>query len=149
MTNVIGTIAGRRPERIVLAKPLRHQARAPFRFLGANDGASSTAALLELGRALAASNPLSRSSSSFSTARKAVNWGLGRAADNTYGSRHYVSTAQKAGTLAGVKALVLLDMIGDRDLGHPARVRIRRHGWWTPSGPPPRAPATAARSSTS
>jgi Zn-dependent M28 family amino/carboxypeptidase len=36
--------------------------------------------------------------------------------DNTYGSRHYVQAAQKAGTLGGLKALVLLDMIGDRDL---------------------------------
>ena len=36
--------------------------------------------------------------------------------DNTYGSRHYVAAAQQAGTLNGLKALVLLDMIGDRAL---------------------------------
>jgi Zn-dependent M28 family amino/carboxypeptidase len=36
--------------------------------------------------------------------------------DHTYGSRHYVQAAQKGGTLAGLKAVVLLDMIGDRDL---------------------------------
>jgi Zn-dependent M28 family amino/carboxypeptidase len=43
--------------------------RAPFRFVGANDGASSTAAVLELGRALSrAASRRSRSSCSFSTA---------------------------------------------------------------------------------
>jgi Zn-dependent M28 family amino/carboxypeptidase len=36
--------------------------------------------------------------------------------DNTYGSRHYVQTAQQNGTIKGLQALVLLDMIGDKDL---------------------------------
>ena len=39
-----------------------------------------------------------------------------RGTDNTYGSRHYVQAAQKSGSLKSLKALVLLDMIGDRDL---------------------------------
>ena len=36
--------------------------------------------------------------------------------DNTYGSRHYVDTAKKDGTLASLKAMVLIDMVGDRNL---------------------------------
>src|SRR6185436_12190187 len=36
--------------------------------------------------------------------------------DSTYGSRHYVSAHHADGTLARVRAMVLLDMIGDRDL---------------------------------
>ena len=36
--------------------------------------------------------------------------------DNTYGSRHYVEVAKRDGSLASLKALVLVDMIGDRDL---------------------------------
>ena len=36
--------------------------------------------------------------------------------DNTYGSRHYVEAARKAGSLKSLRALVLLDMIGDRNL---------------------------------
>src|SRR5258707_14353710 len=36
--------------------------------------------------------------------------------DNTYGSRHYVETARHDGSLAALKAMVLVDMIGDRDL---------------------------------
>ena len=56
MTNVMGTIPGRRPERIVLASHYDTK-RAPFKVVGANDGASSPAAVLELGRALAWSQP--------------------------------------------------------------------------------------------
>ena len=36
--------------------------------------------------------------------------------DNTYGASDYVRAAQQAGTLGGLKTLILLDMIGDRDL---------------------------------
>ena len=39
-----------------------------------------------------------------------------RGTDNTYGSRHYVDSAQKTGSLKSIKALILLDMIGDRSL---------------------------------
>jgi len=124
MTNVIGTIAGRRPDRIVLASHYDTK-RAPFRFVGANDGASSTAALLELGRALAASQPTFTIELLFLDGEEAVNWDWA-GTDNTYGSRHYVQAAQKAGTLAGVKAVVLLDMVGDRDL------IIRRESYSTP-----------------
>jgi hypothetical protein len=49
--------------------------------------------------------------------------------DHTYGSRHYVETAKRNGSLASLKAMVLVDMIGDRDL------RIKRDlnstGWLT------------------
>src|SRR6185436_15151796 len=36
--------------------------------------------------------------------------------DHTYGSRYYVQAAQRDGSLGSLKALVLLDMIGDRAL---------------------------------
>jgi glutaminyl-peptide cyclotransferase len=36
--------------------------------------------------------------------------------DNTYGSRHYVEAARKSGSLKSLRALILLDMIGDRNL---------------------------------
>ena len=124
MTNVIGTIPGRRPERIVLASHYDTK-RAPFRFVGANDGASSTAAVLELGRALAKSQPAFTIELLFLDGEEAVNWDWA-GTDNTYGSRYYVQTAQKAGTLGSIKALVLLDMIGDRDL------LIRRESYSTP-----------------
>ena len=36
--------------------------------------------------------------------------------DHTYGSRHYVEAARADGTLKQIRAVVLVDMIGDRDL---------------------------------
>ena len=114
MSNVIATIPGRRSERIVLASHFDTK-RAAFRFVGANDSASSTAALLELGRALRARQNELTIELLFLDGEEAVNWDWA-GQDNTYGSRHYVQAGQKAGTLAGIKALVLLDMIGEQDL---------------------------------
>ena len=54
MVNLIATIPGRRPERIVLATHYDTKLFREFRFVGASDGASSTAAVLELGRVLKA-----------------------------------------------------------------------------------------------
>ena len=54
MVNLIATIPGKRPERIVLASHFDTKLFREFRFVGANDGASSTAALLELARVLKA-----------------------------------------------------------------------------------------------
>lgn len=85
-------------------------------FVGANDGASSTAVLLELARALAAAPS------------RSVTWRLvffdGEEAvrehwadpDNRYGSRYHVAQLRERGELARVKAFVLVDMVGDRDL---------------------------------
>jgi Zn-dependent M28 family amino/carboxypeptidase len=128
MVNVIGLISGRRAERIALATHYDTKLVREFRFVGASDAASSTAAVLELGRLLKMrNNDFSIELLFFDGEEAVVEWY--RNNDNTYGSRHYVETAQKAGTLAGLKALVLLDMIGDRNL------TIRRDsnstGWLT------------------
>jgi Zn-dependent M28 family amino/carboxypeptidase len=115
MTNVVATIPGRRPERIILASHFDTKRATAFRFVGANDGASSTAALLELGRVLkAAAQRELTIELLFLDGEEAVNWDWGvTGVDNTYGSRYYVDAARKAGTLAGIKAMVLLDMIGE------------------------------------
>ena len=114
MVNVIATIPGRRAERIGLATHYDTKLFREFRFVGASDAASSTAAVLELGRLLKGRQNEFTIELLFLDGEEAVvEW---RDNDNTYGSRHYVETAQKAGTLAGLKALILLDMIGDRNL---------------------------------
>ena len=115
MTNVIATIPGRRPERISLATHYDTKLFREFRFVGASDGASSTAAVLELGRVLKARQNDYTIELLFLDGEEAVNteW---RDPDNTYGGRYYVRAARQAGDLAGLKALVLLDMIGDRNL---------------------------------
>ena len=115
MVNLVATIPGRRPERIALATHYDTKLFREFRFVGASDGASSTAAVLELGRVLKArQNEFTIELLFFDGEEAVVDWN--RNNDNTYGSRRYVETAQKAGTLGGLKALVLLDMIGDRNL---------------------------------
>jgi Zn-dependent M28 family amino/carboxypeptidase len=115
MVNLVATIPGRRPERIALATHYDTKLFREFRFVGASDGASSTAAVLELGRVLKArQNEFTIELLFFDGEEAVVDWN--RNNDNTYGSRRYVETAQKTGTLSGLKALVLLDMIGDRNL---------------------------------
>ena len=114
MTNVIATIPGKRRERIVLASHFDTKLFREIKFVGANDGASSTAALLELGRVLKARQNEFTIELLFLDGEEArLEW---RGNDNTYGSRHYVEAAQKDKSLGTVKAFVLLDMIGDRDL---------------------------------
>lgn len=124
MANVVATIPGRRRERIILASHFDTK-RAPFRFVGANDGGSSTATLLELARTLKDSQPEFTLELLFLDGEEAVNWDWA-GADNTYGSRHYVAASQADGSLKTLQALILLDMIGDSDL------RIRRESMSTP-----------------
>ena len=114
MANVVATIPGRRPERIVLATHYDTKLFREFRFVGASDGASSTAAVLELARVLKGRQNEFTIELLFLDGEEAVvEWS---GTDHTYGSRYYVDAAKKNGTLGGLKALVLLDMIGDRNL---------------------------------
>lgn len=114
MANVIATIPGQRPERIVIASHFDTKLFKEFRFVGASDGGSSTAALLELGRVLKARPHTFTIELLFLDGEEAfVQWA---GTDHTYGSRHYVAAARNAGMLNTLKALVLLDMIGDRNL---------------------------------
>jgi len=118
MINLVATIPGARPERIVFAGHYDTKLFRQIRFVGANDGGSSAAMLLELARALKGrKNPLTIELLFLDGEEAVVDW-VGT--DHTYGSRFYVEAARRGGTLAGLKALVLVDMIGDRDL------RIRR-----------------------
>jgi len=115
MINLVATIPGRRPERIALATHYDTKLFRELRFVGASDGASSTAAVLELGRVLKGrQNEFTIDLLFFDGEEAVVDWY--RSNDNTYGSRRYVEAARAAGTLGGLKALILLDMIGDRNL---------------------------------
>jgi hypothetical protein len=115
MINIIGTIPGRRPDRIGIATHYDTKRFQEFRFVGASDAASSTAAVLELARVLTNRRNEYTIELLFLDGEEAVNrdW---RDPDNTYGSKYYVRAAQQAGTLGSLKTLILLDMIGDRDL---------------------------------
>ncbi|MCA1586398.1 MAG: M28 family peptidase [Acidobacteria bacterium] len=114
MANLIATLPGSRPERIALGTHFDTKQFREFRFVGANDGGSSTALVLELARVLQARRRLFTIDLLFFDGEEAlVEWGP---SDGTYGSRHYVGAARTAGILSSLKALVLLDMVGDRQL---------------------------------
>ncbi|MGH9387341.1 MAG: M28 family peptidase [Vicinamibacterales bacterium] len=115
MVNLIGTLPGQRPERIVIASHFDTKLFREFRFVGASDGGSSTAALLELARVLKAGarRPFTIEFLFLDGEEAVREW---QGTDNTYGSRYYVEAARKAGTLSSIRALILLDMIGDRSL---------------------------------
>jgi hypothetical protein len=87
-----------------------------FRFVGANDGGSSTAVLLELARVLAAQGPRRVAYRLlFLDGEEAVReaW---QDPDNRYGSRHHAQQLKESKLVERVKAFVLLDLVGDRDL---------------------------------
>jgi glutaminyl-peptide cyclotransferase len=131
MVNLRATIPGARKDRIVIAGHYDTKLFREFRFVGASDGGSSAAFLLELARVLKARrNPLTIELVLLD-GEEAVcqNWddcSRPGSPDNTYGSRHYVDTAKKDGSLTTVKAMILVDMIGDRNL------EIKRDGYSTP-----------------
>lgn len=114
MVNLIARIPGRRAERIVIATHYDTKLFKDFRFVGASDAASSTATVLELARVLKAAPHDYTIEFLFLDGEEAVVEWQGN--DHTYGSRHYVDAARKDGSLARLSALVLLDMVGDKDL---------------------------------
>jgi len=115
MVNVRATIPGARPERIIIAGHYDTKLFRQFRFVGANDAGSSTAFLIEMARVLKArKNPFTIELLFLDGEEALIDWYLGD--DHTYGSRHYVQEAKRSGDLARIKAMILVDMIGDRDL---------------------------------
>jgi Zn-dependent M28 family amino/carboxypeptidase len=113
MVNLIATIPGARKERIAITGHYDTKLFREFRFVGANDGGSSSAFLIEIARAVKARrNPLTVELIFFDGEEATLrDWG---GTDHTYGSQYYVDEGKKTGTLAGLKAMILVDMIGER-----------------------------------
>jgi glutaminyl-peptide cyclotransferase len=83
-------------------------------FVGANDGGSSTGLVMELARTLADSrDPLDYWFLFLDGEEAFVQWST---FDSTYGSRHLAHRWKEDGTASKIRALILLDMIGDKDL---------------------------------
>jgi glutaminyl-peptide cyclotransferase len=126
MVNVTAELPGKSSEVIIVAGHYDTKPVKEFRFVGANDGGSSTGALIELARALKATGrePEFTYWFAFFDGEEAFckNWddcSKPGQPDNTYGSRRYVARLQERGELQRVRALVLLDMIGYRNLSLP------------------------------
>jgi glutaminyl-peptide cyclotransferase len=114
--NIIAKFPGTKDGIIVIAG--HYDTNYPLRntgYVGANDGGSSTAILLELANQL---RGVKRSGYSvwlfWTDGEEAVkDW---TATDSLYGARHLAGKWQKDGTLSKIKGFLLADMIGDADL---------------------------------
>jgi glutaminyl-peptide cyclotransferase len=115
MVNLIVTIPGAHKDRVVIAGHYDTKLTREFRFVGASDGGSSAAFLIEMARVLKARKNALTVELVFLDGEEARLWDW-QGTDNTYGSRHYVEVAKRDGSIASLKAMVLVDMIGDRDL---------------------------------
>lgn len=130
VNNIIGKIQGKKDGIIVIAghyetnlptsEDLKGATAAGEKFVGANDGGSTTGLMIELANVL---NKQKGSAATldgysvwflFTDAEEAtVKWSD---ADSVYGSKHLAQKWQQDGTARKVKAFLLLDMIGDKDL---------------------------------
>ncbi len=114
MRNFIAKFPGTKDGVIVIAS--HYDTNLPLKnFVGANDGGSSTGLLLELAHHLRGKK---RDGYSvwlvwFDGEEAIREWS---ATDGLYGSRRLAARWQKDGTLRRIKALLLLDMVGDKEL---------------------------------
>ena len=130
MRNFIVRYPGKKDGVIVLAS--HYETNYPLKdigFVGANDGAATTALLIEIGNYLRAHPPEGYSVwLVFDDGEEAIrSWS---ASDSLYGTRHLAAKWSQNGTLAKIKAFIVADMIGDKDLNidrdtelHPVRSR--------------------------
>ena len=84
-------------------------------FVGANDGASGVAVLLELARATAGDQPPLPLQLAFVDGEEAFGPTID-ADDGLYGSKALAKRMADDGELAKLRAVILVDMVGDRDL---------------------------------
>jgi glutaminyl-peptide cyclotransferase len=114
MKNIVGRSQGQQSQVIILASHYDTLLMTNAAFVGANDGGSSTGLLLELARVLSKpKNRLGLWFVFFDGEEAQRQWSE---TDGLYGSRHFVDTLKAEDQLGQVKAMILMDMIGDRDL---------------------------------
>ena len=121
MRNFIVRFPGKKDGVIVLTT--HYETNYPLRnipFVGANDGGSTTGLLIEIANELrgkvAGGGQLDGYSVwlVFFDGEEAIqSW---QGTDNTYGSRHLAARWGQDGTLKRIKAMLLADMLGDKDL---------------------------------
>ena len=112
MTNIIARIPGAQPDTVILGGHYDTK-RMTVPFVGASDGASSTAFLIEMAQALAhRKNRFTYWIVLFDGEEALDSWS---ASDGLYGSRHFVQ-ALTADQVKQIRAMINVDMIGDRNL---------------------------------
>jgi glutaminyl-peptide cyclotransferase len=123
MVNIIAELPGESRDVLIISSHYDTKLFKQFRFVGANDGGSSTGTLMEMARVMAASGQKPRltywftffdGEEAFCTEWEECQNPDGP--DNTYGSRHMVSQLREKGELKRVRAIILLDMMGYKNL---------------------------------
>ena len=118
MRNFIVKYPGRKDGIIVLAS--HYETNYPLRdisFYGANDGAATSSLLIEIGNVLRSHPPEGYGVwLVFDDGEEAVKDWYAKPQDNTYGTRHLAAKWSQDGTLAKIKALIVVDMVADKDL---------------------------------
>ncbi|HWP85535.1 MAG TPA: M28 family peptidase [Terriglobia bacterium] len=112
MANIIGQLGTAGGRILVLAS--HYETLSLDRFVGANDGGSSTGLLLALAPILARLDLHHEIRLVFFDGEEAfVQWSE---QDSLYGSRHLAERWKADGTISRIGAFLLLDMVGDADL---------------------------------
>src|ERR1700732_391569 len=119
MKNIVAKIPGDKPGIIMLAT--HYDTKRLENFVGADDGASSTAVMLELARLLCGRRGGYQVWITFFDGEEAVKF-TWQDPDNRYGSRQMAAKLAMSGELPKIKAVLLADMVGSRNL------RFRREG---------------------
>ena len=123
MVNITAELPGESSDVIIVASHYETKFFKDMQFVGANDPASSVATLLELARVLGTGDHKRKMTYwlVFFDGEEAFcgSWdecSKPDAPDNTYGSRYYVSQLQKQNEIQRVRAMVLLDLMGYKNL---------------------------------
>src|SRR6266436_30938 len=113
MKNIVAKIPGDKPGIIMLAT--HYDTKRLENFVGADDGASSTAVMLELARLLCPRHGAYQVWITFFDGEEAVKF-VWQDPDNRYGSRQMAAKLAMSGDLPKIKAVLLADMVGSRNL---------------------------------
>ena len=123
MANIVAEIPGETKMVILITSHYDTKYYKDMQFLGANDPASSVATLLEIGRVLGSQKekPKVTYRLVFFDGEEAFCEGWDECGseghpDNTYGSRHYVSQLTARKEVENTGAMILLDMMGYKNL---------------------------------
>lgn len=115
MKSIIGIVQGTSDEIVVLGNHYDTKYFRNIKFVGANDGGSTTGWMLEMARALGPTRDGHTVWLCFFDGEEAFKkW---TDADSLYGSREMVSMMRDTGELERVNAMINVDMIGDCALG--------------------------------
>ena len=130
MVNVTAELPGESTDVIIISSHYDTKLATEFKFVGAVDGGSSTGELLEIARVMAASKTKPKLTYWFvffdGEEALCFDWDecknpdptnpSAKLPDNTYGSRRYVAQLTEKNELKRVRAMILFDMMGYKNL---------------------------------